>query len=63
MSNIYRETGCPSGIPKYAYASNNFCVYILMSYKSQQMYNDFLVKYDRNPSSSWLRKHFSFILV
>lgn len=58
--NIYKEITTDNGYSKYVTASNNNAIYILTSSRGKDMYQSYLDKYDRLPSSKWYNRHFSF---
>ena len=59
-TNIYKEVTNDKGYQRPCYASNNSATYILTSAYAHDMYNEFVGKYGRVPSSQWYRKNFNF---
>lgn len=59
-NNTYKEITDDRGIAKRCYASDNYATYILTSAYAHDMYAEYMRKYDRQPSSRWYNKHFSF---
>ena len=59
-TNIYKEITSDKGYQRHCYASNNSATYILTSASAHDMYDEFVDKYGRIPSSKWYRKYFNF---
>ena len=59
-TNIFKEVTDDKGYQKHCSASDNFATYILTSASAHDMYDEFVDKYGRIPSSQWYRKHFNF---
>ena len=59
-TNIYKEITSDKGSKWERYASDNFATYILTSAYAHDLYDDYVEKYGRFPSSQWYRRHFSF---
>ena len=59
-TNIYKEITSDRGYQKHCSASDNSATYILTSASAHDMYDEFVDKYGRAPSSQWYRKHFNF---
>ena len=59
-THIYKEITSDKGSKWERYASDNFATYILTSAYAHDLYDDYVEKYGRFPSSQWYRRHFSF---
>ena len=59
-THIYKEVTDDRGYQSHCHASDNFATYILTSASARDMYDEFVDKYGRIPSSQWYRKHFNF---
>ncbi len=59
-TRIYKEVTDDRGYQSHCHASDNFATYILTSASAHDMYDEFVDKYGRVPSSQWYRKHFNF---
>lgn len=60
---VYKEITEDRGWAMRRGASNNFATYILTSAYAHDLYNDYVKKYERAPTSQWLNRHFSFELI
>lgn len=59
--NIYVEETDDNGLPLHRLASDNKAEYVLKSAYAHDLYDDYVSKYKRIPSSKWYNKHFNFI--
>ena len=59
-TNIYKEITSDRGCKWERCASNDSATYILTSAYAHDMYDEFVQKYGRIPSSQWSRRHFDF---
>lgn len=59
----YKEITNDNGYAKQCNASNNEATYIITSSLGHDLYNEFVQKHDRLPSSSWYNRNFRFKLV
>ena len=60
---IYKENTSDNGYIRYRYARDNFAEYQLTSAYAHDLYNKYLQRYSREPSSRWYNRHFSFIRI
>lgn len=58
--NIYKEKTNDRDATYHKYASDNKATYILTSARAHDLYNDYIDKYSRMPSSKWFNRHFIF---
>ena len=54
------EITSDKGIEYHSHASDNSATYILTSAYAHDLYDDYVDKYDRLPSSRWFNRHFNF---
>lgn len=57
---VYKEVTCDHGYSKVCRASDNNADYIITSAQGHDLYNDYIDRYGRQPSSRWYNKHFYF---
>ena len=54
------EITSDKGIEYHSHASDNSATYILTSAYAHDLYDDYVDKYNRLPSSTWFNRHFKF---
>lgn len=59
--NIFIEKTDDNGVELHRLASDNKAEYVLKSAYAHDLYDDYVSKYERIPSSKWYNKHFNFI--
>lgn len=57
---IYREITNDRGNVHFHGASDNFAVYLLTSAYAKDLWREYVVRYNRQPSSAWYNRHFRF---
>ena len=57
---LFQEETNDRGYAKRCYANDNRAVYIVTSSYGHDVYNEFVQKYERLPSSRWLNKKMRF---
>lgn len=58
--NVYVEETDDKGLPIHRFASNNNAEYILKSAYAHDLYDDYVFRFGRIPSSKWYHKNFNF---
>lgn len=58
--NTFKEITNDHSYEKQCSASDNSATYILISARAHDMHNDYMLRYNRNPSSRWYNKYFEF---
>ena len=56
----FKEVTRDHGYEKHVYASDNCATYILTSSLAHDRYEDYVDKYNRQPTSRWYNRNFSF---
>lgn len=56
----FQEITDDHGVSKRVFASNNNATYIITSARARDLCSEFVEKWNRNPSSSWLNSNFRF---
>ena len=58
--NIFIELTDDNGVELHRFASDNNAEYILKSAYAHDLYDDYVFRFDRIPSSKWYHKNFNF---
>lgn len=57
---IYKEKTDDNSYKREVCASDNMATYILTSANAHDLYDAYIERYNRVPSSKWFNRHFSF---
>ena len=61
--NIFIEITDDNGVELHRNASDNKAEYVLKSAYAHDLYNDYVFRFGRIPSSKWYNKNFKFIHI